>query len=67
MSFEKYVRDLIYLRSGAFSDLCLKLGEKSWQIHKVLAVCHSKWFEKNLTIGMEVRFADRMLDLADLT
>jgi hypothetical protein len=66
MSFEKYVRDLVYLRSGAFSDLVLKFGEKSWQTHKVLAVCHSKWFEKNLTCGMEVRFSDRISDLADL-
>jgi hypothetical protein len=29
MSFEKYVRDLVCLRSGALSDLVLKFGEKS--------------------------------------
>jgi hypothetical protein len=66
MSFEKYVGDLAYLRSRAFSDLGLKFREKSWRIHKVLAVCHSKWVEKNLTIGMAVRLADRVLDLTDL-
>jgi hypothetical protein len=66
MSFENYVRDLFYLKSGAFSDLILKFGEKSWQIHKVLAVCHSDWFQKALTSGLEVRFADRISDLADL-
>lgn len=58
MSFEKYVGDLAYLRSGAFSNLELKFRERSWQIHKILAVYHSKWLEKNLTIGMEVRLVD---------
>jgi hypothetical protein len=65
MSFEKYVRDLSYLKSGGFSDLVLKFGEKSWQTHKVLAVCHSEWFRKALTSGLEVIFADKVSDLAD--
>jgi hypothetical protein len=66
MFFEKYVRDLCYLKSGAFSDLVLKVGEKSWQTHKVLAACHSEWFRKALSSGLEVLFADKMSDLADL-
>jgi hypothetical protein len=36
------------------SDLTLNFGEKSWQIHKALACCHSKWFQKAVTIGFKV-------------
>ncbi|KAF9730209.1 hypothetical protein PMIN04_012258 [Paraphaeosphaeria minitans] len=53
MAFKSYVRDLSYLQSGSLSDLTLNFGEKSWQIHKALAVCHSKWFQKALTNGLE--------------
>ncbi|CAI6227025.1 unnamed protein product [Periconia digitata] len=49
MSFENYVRDLAYVKSGTFSDLVLELGEKSWQTHRVLAACHSECFRKALT------------------
>jgi len=28
--------------------------EKSWQIHKTLACCHSKWFQKAVTGDFEV-------------
>lgn len=40
--------------AGNLSDLTLKFGEKSWQIHKALACCHSKWFQKAVTIGFKV-------------
>ncbi|KAJ6279022.1 hypothetical protein J3E71DRAFT_368429 [Bipolaris maydis] len=53
MALENYVRDLSYLTSGNLSDLTLNFGEKSWQIHKALACCHSKWFRKAVTIGFE--------------
>jgi len=43
-----------YLTSGKLSDLTLKLGEKNWQIHKAIACCHSKWFDKAVTSGYEV-------------
>jgi hypothetical protein len=58
MVFEDYVRDLSYLTSGVLSDLTLEFGDKPWQIHKALAVCHSKWFQKALTVGLEVRISD---------
>jgi hypothetical protein len=31
----------------------LTFGEKSWQIHKALACCHSIWFQKAVNIGFE--------------
>ena len=43
-----------YLIDGNLSDLTLIFGEKSWQIHKALACCHSKWFQKAVTSGFEV-------------
>jgi hypothetical protein len=30
-------------------------GSKTWQIHKPLTICHSKWFQKAFTSGLEVR------------
>ncbi|KAK7178268.1 BTB/POZ domain-containing protein [Paraphaeosphaeria sporulosa] len=53
MAFECYVHDLSYLQSGSLSDLTLNFGEKSWQVHKALAICHSKWFQKALTSGLK--------------
>ncbi|KAH6134222.1 hypothetical protein HBI68_247100 [Parastagonospora nodorum] len=53
MDHENYIRDLSYLLSGKLSDLTLNFGSKTWQIHKALAVCHSKWFQKALTGGLE--------------
>lgn len=55
MAYENYVRDLSYLLSGQLSDLTLNFGDKTWQIHKALTVCHSKWFQKALTSGLKVR------------
>jgi hypothetical protein len=55
MAFENYVRDLSYLISGDLSDLTLNFGGKTWQVHKALAICHSKWFQKALTSGLKVR------------
>jgi hypothetical protein len=55
MDHENYIRDFSYLLSGKLSDLTLNFGNKTWQIHKALAVCHSKWFQKALTGGLEVR------------
>ncbi|KAF2845648.1 hypothetical protein T440DRAFT_493225 [Plenodomus tracheiphilus IPT5] len=53
MAFEDYVRDISYLLSGNLSDLTLNFGDKTWQIHKALTVCHSKWFQKALTSGFK--------------
>ncbi|KAJ6199969.1 hypothetical protein J3E72DRAFT_238593 [Bipolaris maydis] len=53
INLENYVRDLDYLICGNLSDLTLNFGDKSWQIHKALASCHSKWFRKAITIGFE--------------
>ena len=48
MAFEDYIRDFSYLLSGDLSDLTLNFGSKTWQVHKALTVCHSKWFQKPL-------------------
>ncbi|KAF2007552.1 hypothetical protein P154DRAFT_414539, partial [Amniculicola lignicola CBS 123094] len=51
---ENFIHDLSgYLFAGNLSDLTLTFGEKSWQIHKALACCHSTWFQKAVTIGFE--------------
>ncbi|EDU44795.1 predicted protein [Pyrenophora tritici-repentis Pt-1C-BFP] len=51
MAAENFIRDLSkYLFAGNLSDLTLTFGEKSWQIHKALACCHSTWFEKAVII-----------------
>ncbi|KAF1365200.1 hypothetical protein EJ07DRAFT_161285 [Lizonia empirigonia] len=50
MALQNYIRDLSYLLSGKLSDLTLNFGGKTWQIHKALPVCHSKWFQKALTM-----------------
>lgn len=42
-----------YLITGNLSDLTLTFGEKTWHIHKALACCHSKWFQKAVTSGFE--------------
>jgi hypothetical protein len=55
MAYENYVHDLLYLRSGSLSDLTLNFEGKTWQIHKTLAICQSRWFQKALTSGLEVR------------
>jgi hypothetical protein len=54
MGVEDYIRDISYLLSGTLSDLTLSFGDKTWRIHKALTVCHSKWFQKALTSGLEV-------------
>lgn len=54
MSLENYIRDLSYLLSGDLSDFTLNFESKTWRIHKALTVCHSKWFQKALTGGLEV-------------
>ncbi|KAF2457211.1 hypothetical protein BDY21DRAFT_386018 [Lineolata rhizophorae] len=53
MALKNYVHDLSNLKSGNLSDLTLNFGNKSWQIHKALACCHSEWFRKAVTIGFE--------------
>ncbi|KAF1828723.1 hypothetical protein BDW02DRAFT_593086 [Decorospora gaudefroyi] len=53
-----------YLIAGNLSDLTLTFGEKSWQIHKALACCHSTWFQKAesqsgvITLNDDPEFAD---------
>ncbi|KAH7079102.1 hypothetical protein BKA63DRAFT_531809 [Paraphoma chrysanthemicola] len=54
MAAEDFIHDLSkYLLAGNLSDLTLNFGEKSWQIHKALACCHSVWFQKAVNIGFE--------------
>ncbi|CAO2656526.1 Nn.00g053290.m01.CDS01 [Neocucurbitaria sp. VM-36] len=65
MAAEDFIRDLSeYLRSGNLSDLTLNFGEKSWQTHKALACCHSKWFHKAVTSGFE-ETSSRVITLQD--
>ncbi|KAJ6197805.1 hypothetical protein J3E72DRAFT_419432 [Bipolaris maydis] len=54
MAAENFIHDLSgYLFTGNLSDLTLTFGEKSWQIHKALACCHSTWFQKAVTTGFK--------------
>ncbi|CAN9091547.1 unnamed protein product [Alternaria alternata] len=54
MAAENFILDLSkYLFAGNLSDLTLTFGEKSWQIHKALACCHSTWFEKAVNSGFK--------------
>ncbi|KAI2481063.1 hypothetical protein Ptr902_08089 [Pyrenophora tritici-repentis] len=65
MAAENFIHDLSeYLFAGNFSDLTLTFGEKSWQIHRALACCHSIWFQKAesrsgvITLNDDPEFAD---------
>ncbi|KAH7078407.1 hypothetical protein FB567DRAFT_135069 [Paraphoma chrysanthemicola] len=54
MAAQDFIHDLSkYLFAGNLSDLTLNFGEKSWQIHKAIACCHSVWFQKAVNIGFE--------------
>ncbi|KAF2690381.1 hypothetical protein K458DRAFT_459578 [Lentithecium fluviatile CBS 122367] len=64
MALESFVRDLSSLRTGILSDLVLHFGEKSWNIHRAIACCHSKWFQKALTVGLE-ESESRVITLQD--
>ncbi|KAH7410422.1 hypothetical protein DE146DRAFT_742876 [Phaeosphaeria sp. MPI-PUGE-AT-0046c] len=54
MAAKDFIHDLSeYLLVGNLSDLTLIFGEKSWQIHKAIACCHSKWFRNAVKPGFE--------------
>ncbi|KAF2177164.1 hypothetical protein K469DRAFT_604387, partial [Zopfia rhizophila CBS 207.26] len=54
-----------YLIASNLSDLTLTFSEKSWQIHKALTYCHSKWFQKAVTIGFELSSYNGAITLND--
>jgi hypothetical protein len=37
------------LRTGLFSDVTVKCGDRIWQLHKNILCTRSVWFEKALT------------------
>lgn len=41
------------LRSGLFSDVKVKCGDTTWQLHKNILCTRSQWFEKALTGSFE--------------
>ncbi|KAF2818317.1 hypothetical protein CC86DRAFT_399334 [Ophiobolus disseminans] len=67
MAAENFIHDLSgYLFAGNLSDLTLNFGEKSWQIHRALACCHSIWFQKAVNIGFEASgFSHGVITLND--
>ncbi|KAK4246817.1 hypothetical protein C7999DRAFT_41797 [Corynascus novoguineensis] len=45
--------DAKLLRSGLFSDVKVKCGDTTWQLHKNILCTRSQWFEKALTGSFE--------------
>ncbi len=55
------------LQSGLFSDVTVKCGERTWNLHKNILCSRNIWFEKALTGNYEVSSHHHPLTVLSLT